>query len=321
MARLCPFFMLWFVVATYGNSFPNVERKVSEYPKFRSVTDLGYRIMNDFDSDSLRVRAAFLWVARNMKYGKGNDSLFISPHLFRYTSEEEKELQIDKLVEAKLDVSMRTKVGVCVDYSLLLNALCKQFGLPSKVILGTVKTKLPDKITTILPKNHTWNAVRVNGSWRLMDATWASGHSGLEEKKFTGLYFFSDPKELIKSHFPMNKEWQLLASPVNAETFCKGPVYYKSFFTKEIVLSERTEGTFSYTNKEMNRIYFDKLPSNRTLYFAIGNSKEFKKLGLKKEGNTGYSATVRIPNKRMVTGDTVTLYKDDDPIAYFKIKD
>lgn len=320
MNKLFPFILLIFGTSVFGNTFPIVEHKVNTYPKFRSAEHLGYRIMNDFNSDSLRVRAAFLWITRNMKYGKRDDSLFIEPPLYTYATENEKEMQIEKLVSAKLDAFIKAGEGVCVDYSLLLNSLCRQFGLPSKVILGKVKSN-QSKDGKIVLKNHTWNAVRINGYWRLMDPTWASGNKALEENKLTNLYFFSDPAQLIKSHLPMNDEWQLMASPVNTEAFVKGPIYFRDFFSKDMALSSKTEASFRYGKKEVNQIYFDKLPESRIMYYTIGNSDEFQKLGLKKERDQTYIARVRIPKKRMVSGDTVTLYKDDDPIAYFKIKD
>lgn len=57
--------------------------------------------------------------------------------------------------------------------------------------------------------DHAWNAVKFDGNYYLVDATWGSGSSkdGKYEKKLDNFYFFTDPDIFIESHFPKDKKW------------------------------------------------------------------------------------------------------------------
>jgi hypothetical protein len=81
-----------------------------------------------------------------------------------------------------------------------------------------------------LSTNHAWNAIFVEGEWRLLDCTWDAGY--VDGKSFhwhkRDYYFLMDPEHFVSSHLPfMNKDiatsetWQLLDKPVDPKTFFK----------------------------------------------------------------------------------------------------
>ena len=56
--------------------------------------------------------------------------------------------------------------------------------------------------------SHAWNAVFINGSWRLLDCTWGAGSYDLDGnfiREINEHFFLTDPDELIYSHFPYDE--------------------------------------------------------------------------------------------------------------------
>jgi transglutaminase/protease-like cytokinesis protein 3 len=85
---------------------------------------------------------------------------------------------------------------------------------------------------------HSWNAVLVEGAWRLVDCHWAARR--LVGKKITPenvryeldeYYFMPDPRQLIFTHFPDDPNWQLLEKSLMLAEF-ENLVPVKSAFFK-----------------------------------------------------------------------------------------
>ena len=87
---------------------------------------------------------------------------------------------------------------------------------------------------------HAWNAVYLNGGWRLIDCTWGAGQVNPTtqkfDKKLNEHFFLTDPPEMIFTHFPYDEaeanyeKWQLLRDPVDLDTFNTMPVLTSYFF-------------------------------------------------------------------------------------------
>ncbi|MGB5782536.1 MAG: hypothetical protein WBM42_11740, partial [Eudoraea sp.] len=127
-------FSLLFLVSSlaFSNEYARVDQKVKAYPNFKKIHDLGYRIQNDFSTDEDRVRAAFVWLIQNMVYEKTYDEIFRTGQRISYRSESGRKRQIRKVALERAEKAFITRKGVCLEYSLILNELCQQFGLPSK---------------------------------------------------------------------------------------------------------------------------------------------------------------------------------------------
>ena len=215
--------ILFAVGSVYGNDYQEVDRRVKNYPYFRSLEHLGIRIMNDFSTDEARVRAAFIWIVDNMDYGRSFDVIFQADKHFPFYSEIGRKYQLRQLELEKIDHSFLYRLGVCLDYSLILKELCNQFKIPSEIIIGLTKTDIRDQNGEYHLKNHSWNAVQIEGQWKLLDPTWAMGQKGINSLLFGSSYidqfFFPEPSDFIKSHLPANPAWQLLKAPVAADRF------------------------------------------------------------------------------------------------------
>ncbi len=324
LAKLSFFIAMLTFALAYPQNYGEVDRKVKSYPHFNSLTALGYRIQNDFNVDSLRVRAAFIWIAHHMLYGKVKDPESDGTHKITFASETDKLKKIHHLVNVKITRSFNARKGVCIDYSLMLHELCRQFGIPSKVIAGVAKTEIKDIRGEQFFKNHSWNAVQIEGKWKLMDPTWASGHFNSErgqfERKLVEHYFFTEPAAFVKHHLPSNPDWQLLDRPLDAKSFYGAPIYFPDYFGKSIALSERTPGILEVSNKEANYIYFDKIPRIHDLHYSFDGSPELKKMGFRKIDDKSYRSRIRLKKSLKKSNGFLTVYLENKPILNFKVE-
>ncbi|KAJ8306642.1 hypothetical protein KUTeg_017187 [Tegillarca granosa] len=138
----------------------------------------------------------------------------------------------------------------------LFYILCELADLPCVVIQGITKNG-SYKIGGKLDKEEMasqWNAVFIEGQWRLIDVFWSiycaegndepvyiliDGNACItrfcegEEKqlRINEFYFLTDPDAFIWTHLPNDKEWQLLRHPLDEEEF-ESRLYVREMFTK-----------------------------------------------------------------------------------------
>ena len=69
-----------------------------------------------------------------------------------------------------------------------------------------------------------WNAVFVDGSWRLLDPFWGScvkNQEGHVTSNTSDWFLFTEPKQFLYSHLPEKPEWQLVEQPISKHEFEK----------------------------------------------------------------------------------------------------
>ncbi|MEN8788703.1 MAG: hypothetical protein ABF293_01390 [Flavobacteriaceae bacterium] len=316
--------LLFAVVTVYGNNYEDVDRRVKAYPHFESVEHLGIRIMNDFTAEEDRVRAAFIWIIHNMDYGRSFDVIFQADKHFPYYSEIGRKYQLRQLELEKIDHSFLYRLGVCLDYSLILKELCNQFKIPSEIILGLTKTDIRDHNGEYHLKNHSWNVVQIEGEWKLVDATWAVGRSGRSFSSLIGYYqdqfFFPEPEDFIKSHLPVNPAWQLLEKPVGAVSFKKQPSFFPEYFYRDVELSPKTSGVISLAEYNEYLIMFDQLPDISNMHYSIDGSLNLKKMDIKKADDKPYVSVIKLKKRFRKRFHSLTVFMDYRPILKFKIE-
>lgn len=322
--RIYLLLILFTVSSVYGSDYLEVDSRVREYPYFKSLEHLGIRIMNDFKADKERVRAAYIWIVNNMEYGRSYDVIFQADKHFPYYSEIGRKYQLRQLEMEKIDHSFLYRLGVCLDYSLILQALCHQFKIPSEIILGLTKTDIRDHNGEYHLKNHSWNAVQIGGEWELLDPTWAAGLTGTGQLAWSGNYldqfFFPDPSDFIKSHLPANPAWQLLKAPVPADKFKKQPSYFPEYFNREVELSPKTSGVISLAEYNEYMIMFDRLPKVNSMHYSIDGSLNLKKMEIKKVKDQPYFSVIKLKKRLRKRFHSLTVFIDYRPILKFKIE-
>ena len=106
-------------------------------------------------------------------------------------------------------------------------------------------------------KGSHWNAVLIDGEWRLLDVLWAScaiarrrekgwklvdvqgeafedehieEEPGEQQYRANKFFFLTDPDWFISTHFPDDPDWQLLPRPQSIVQFDKNVYLWEPFF-------------------------------------------------------------------------------------------
>ncbi len=170
------------------------------------LASLAKSITADASTDSEKVYAIYRWIASNIAY---DNRLHISEDLQReiYVSEK-------SVVESVL----KRRMALCGGFAFLFRDLCEKVNISAEVVHGYTKD-FSGRIHDYKNPNHTWNVVKLNGQWRLLDITWAIGHGN--KGKPDDFWYLSRPKDFIYSHYPENPKWTLLKKDISFSDFKK----------------------------------------------------------------------------------------------------
>jgi hypothetical protein len=160
-----------------------------------------------------KARAIFRWMTANVGYVEDEE---------------------DQALDSRPEAVLQRGTAVCAGYADLFVSLARASGLDAVAISGWAKgygTQPGSRFGG--PKNHAWNAVMVDGEWRLIDCTWGSGSvdaEGVYRKRFEPFYFLTPPGNLRYSHFPRESRWQLLDPALSLDEFEALPFLRPAFF-------------------------------------------------------------------------------------------
>ncbi len=120
---------------------------------------------------------------------------------------------------------LQRRQSVCQGYATLFEAMAKRAGLKVEIVVGIGRSQDGGQ-----PESHAWNAVMLDGEWKLLDCTWGAGFVNGNDyhRSPSDFYFCADPKEFLTSHFPDDSKWQLVEAPISRSEFdllspIKGP--------------------------------------------------------------------------------------------------
>ncbi len=170
----------------------------------RSIATLAAYLAGVASNDLTRARVIYRWITQNIDYDVNG---------FRTGN-------YGDLSPAGV---LRRRTAVCTGYARLAEALGEAMGLDIEAVSGWSKGygytagQQFDGRT-----NHAWNAVRIDGEWRLMDPTWGAGHLNeqmLFTRSFLEHYFLTEPEAFVFDHLPQDQRWQLLEQPISAAEY------------------------------------------------------------------------------------------------------
>ncbi|UCC68807.1 MAG: hypothetical protein JSV79_02440, partial [Armatimonadota bacterium] len=175
-----------------------------------SVESLALYLRQRTRDERERARAAFSWIAHNVSY---DGSL--------------------RGENARPEGVLAARRAACYGYAVLFEALAEAMGIEAEIVTGHGKGRgyQPGQGRDSA-QDHSWNAVKTNGAWGLVDCTWGAGHfneQGRFVQRFTDHYFLTPPEEFAYDHLPDDPKWQLLATPIS-ETEYLNRVHLKSLF-------------------------------------------------------------------------------------------
>jgi len=168
-----------------------------------STQDIANFINDHFAGDDEKLRAAFFWVASNIRYSLYDKRDFIAA---------------DE-IEDYIRETLHRRKGKCQAYAEVFHDICQKMGIPSYIVSGLVVPENDKPLAT-----HAWIAAYSTTSWKLYDATFGAGYfvAGKYVKKIDNHYFEANPDTLIQSHYPFDPLWQLKSFPFTMHEFYSG---------------------------------------------------------------------------------------------------
>ena len=171
-----------------------IKKQTTKIKKNTTISNLDkdlYRLSRIITKNAVteneKSQAIFNWIATTITY---DNELHHSKKLQKqfYTTEANVISQV-----------LKRKKALCGGYALLYRELCESAGINAKIVHGyTDKMGGKPKITGTV--NHTWNQVKLNGNWYVLDITWAISH-GTPNKPNT-FWYKTKPRDFYRSHLP-----------------------------------------------------------------------------------------------------------------------
>ncbi len=164
--------------------------------KYYFYSETAQELVESLTTEKEKCRAIFRWISNNIKY----DYDVLNDY---------KRDRFDPLIVYK------TKKAVCGGYAALFQAMCQEVKIKCLYISGEA---LPSR------ESHAWNIVELDGSWYIMDVTWASGYVGKllagskYTKHFNEEWWMADYQNAIKTHKSDDPFWlQNIVGEKNSE--------------------------------------------------------------------------------------------------------
>lgn len=190
---------------------------------------LSRKLTASLQTDREKVTAIFRWITDHISY-----TVFPMPatRAGTITTEPDDDGPLLPLNERVSRSILQRRTALCDGYARLFKTLCDYAGIPAEIIQGYANNNLFRPVPRF-GVNHYWNAVYFEGSWHLLDATWASGYVTRRGDAFIRdydpQYFCAPPERFIQDHYPDDPRWTLLRDPQPPDEFRYSPFKQKSF--------------------------------------------------------------------------------------------
>ena len=192
----------------------------SFHEPFSDPSDLARKLTRPFPAQRDQARVLYTWLATHIEYDMVRFNAPSVTRQFSGRTDREVEAKIKAWHDKETRAAWLAKKGICGDFSRLMEQMCAAAGLECMVVQG-----LSRATSGGAADNHIWNAVKFDGQWHLVDATWAAGYIESDRfvANFSGAFFDTSPELFALSHLPDQARWQLLAQPVSKAAFDKQP--------------------------------------------------------------------------------------------------
>lgn len=204
---LCIISLAFRTYAQDGNDYAETDRIALNIPasQTNSTSDIAAWINKNFDTDSKKVRAIYIWVISHIRYS--TDSIH------RVILNEDR----DQLVT----FALRRRKGVCENFAAIFDDICRKCGLSSFAVEGyTMQNSSAGRAS------HAWDIVFVDNKWSLYDPTWDADQPAFQPVSIN--YFKVSPDVFIQTHMPFDPMFQLLDYPLTYKEFNNGDIKSKT---------------------------------------------------------------------------------------------
>jgi transglutaminase/protease-like cytokinesis protein 3 len=216
-----------------NKDYINIRNYISQIPVTaeRSTKSLAKYLVKGAKTETQLAYAIFYWLTQNIAYDTQG---FLTGN------------------QGDLSPSgvLHNRKAICSGYSALFVELAKQVSLEAVEISGVTKSYTFFRKGTL--GKHSWNAIKINGQWRLLDATWGAGYmtnNGKFKKELDNFHFFTPPEHFISRHFPENSQWQLLNPTISKKEFKRLVHLNSTFFKYKLALDSHKQELISVKNE------------------------------------------------------------------------
>ncbi|GAA3513223.1 hypothetical protein GCM10022393_28780 [Aquimarina addita] len=222
----------------------------------RNLPLLAYQLTSSLPTKIEKFRAIYTWVSTNID----NDYTY-----YLRNKRKREKFANDSLALITWNNSFQSKVfekllkeqkTICTGYAYILRELASMVDINCKIIDGYARTTTANISEPGTP-NHSWNAVEIDHTWYLCDATWSSGsfeqsaHSFKFIRNYNDSYFLTDPALFSKDHYPLDTAWLLMDSKPELSQFLNAPLIYKNAYDHQVIPLEPKEMNFQVAKNDL----------------------------------------------------------------------
>ena len=201
---------------------------------------LGY-ICRPYRSDVQRLRAIFTWVSERISWEDDFEGDIDTRHV------------------------LQSKRGCSQEIAIVVAEMCASVGLHAEVVRGYLKTPgEPLDLEGVAHPNHFWNAVIVEGEWRIMDCSLAGPthpkrvqYSNAGPQVAEAYYFLARPMEICYSHVPLLPEQQHICPPQAHDVLMALPCTTPTYFKHQLRVVNFDTSLLNLDNLEMAHIHIN----------------------------------------------------------------
>ncbi|KAG9245439.1 hypothetical protein BJ878DRAFT_501490 [Calycina marina] len=173
-------------------------------------------VCRPYRSEVQKLRAIFTWVSEKIIW----------------------EEEFESAMDCRRVIQM--KRGCAEEVAVLMLEMCAAVGIQAEIIRGYLKTpgEQPEMGMLMPRSNHWWNAVLVEGQWRMIDCSLSAPSNPLRglysnevsTKTADSWYFLARPMEFCWSHVPEQHHQQHLCPPIAHEILLSLPGACPQYF-------------------------------------------------------------------------------------------
>ena len=174
-------------------------------------------------NDMEKTRAIYVWLTKNISYDWEE---YTSGLIGSYSAEE----------------ILGRRKAVCGGFASLFLALGEAMGLEVQKVVGYAKGFGYSQGDKFHDTNHAWNIAKIDGEWKIFDATWGEGYAEVingktvTTKEFEDYWFDVPPYEAIFSRLPKKRNLSFVEPLLSLSGFEKLPYVEKTYFKIEHLL-------------------------------------------------------------------------------------
>lgn len=292
-----------------AQDYVKADATIEFYPEtFEDITQFDSFLSRDFTNDEEKVRAIYSWLIKNVSYDPDAYKLF-NYYFKNYRDRNQKEEKSRKKI---IEYTLRTGKAVCEGYAMTFEKLLTLQGIDNYLIQGDTKTHFKD-IDRDFNLNHMWNAIKIDGTWHLFDATWGAGkYTDRFIKEPSYFYFKIAPSALIKTHYPQDISDAFVEESPSFKRFSQQPIYIDPRLELEPIATSKV-GVID-KQQSANELAFGLLTQIKNASYAYDG----KIFPVKTVEETENGIHFTIPLQR--NAETLLIYLDDKPVLAYKLK-